>query len=115
MNQRRLLIGLFSAVLIAMLWVTGWASSVQPVWEWTGLKQSPNHAWTIATLCDAYFGFITFYVWVVYKERAAFKRGLLFIAIMLLGNMAMAVFMLKELRALKDDESMQQLWVSRNS
>lgn len=114
MNQRHWLIGLFSLVLIAMIWVTSWASSVQPVWEWTGLKESPNHAWTIATLCDAYFGFITFYVWVLYKEHAALKRALWFIAIMTLGNMAMAIFMLKELAMLKNSESLDQLWVRRN-
>jgi hypothetical protein len=114
MNQRHWLIGLFSLVLIAMIWVTSWASSVQPVWEWTGLKETPNHAWTIATLCDAYFGFITFYVWVLYKEQTALKRALWFIAIMTLGNMAMAIFMLKELAMLKNSESLDQLWARRN-
>lgn len=115
MNQRRWLICLFTGVLIAMLGVTGWASGVQPVWEWTGLKDAPNHAWTIATLCDAYFGFITFYVWVLYKEQALLRRMVWFIAIMTLGNMAMALYMLKELTALKKGEALQQLLVNRNN
>ena len=115
MNHRRWLIMLFSLVLISMIWVTGWASSVQPVWQWTGLKQSPNHAWTIATLCDAYFGFITFYVWVAYKEQTAVKRALWFVAIMSLGNMAMAIFMLKELVALNNGESLDRLLIKRDN
>ena len=47
----------FGAILTGMALVTGWASRVQPVWEWSGLTTPPNHAWTIATLCDAYCGF----------------------------------------------------------
>lgn len=115
MTVRRLLQYWFGFVLLAMLAVTGWASLVQPVWEWTGLKQQPNHAWTIATLFDAYFGFAVFYIWVLYKESAAVKRVLWFIAIMALGNMAMAVYMLKELRKLHWDDGMAQLLVRRNA
>ena len=114
MTVRRNLTLLFSLILLGMICVTSWASIVQPVWEWTGLKQQPNHAWTIATLFDAYFGFITFYVWVVYKEQRVLPRVLWFIAIMLLGNMAMAVYVLKELRKLHADDSMAQLLVRRN-
>ena len=43
--------------------------------------------WTIATLVDAYYGFITFYVWVLWKETRALPRVLWFVAIMALGNM----------------------------
>jgi hypothetical protein len=113
MSPRRLLIGLFVLILISMLVVTSWASWVQPVWQWTGLTQQPNHAWTIATLFDAYFGFITFYMWVLYKERRVSARFLWFIAIMLLGNMAMAIYMLKELRK-QDDDDLAQLLIRRN-
>ncbi len=111
---RRLLILLFTLILLSMLCVTGWASWVQPVWQWTGLKQAPNHAWTIATLFDAYFGFITFYMWVLFKERAGLSRALWFIAIMALGNMAMAIYVLKELRRIHPDDDMTQLLVRRN-
>ena len=114
MNDRRMLIYLFGGILIVMLGVTSWASSVQPVWQWTGLKQAPNHAWTIATLFDAYFGFITFYVWVIYKERKGVNRVLWFIGIMAFGNMAMSIFVLKELYKLNDEESLQQLLVRHN-
>lgn len=114
MNARHLLQSWFGFVLLAMLAVTSWASWVQPVWEWTGLKQQPNHAWTIATLFDAYFGFAAFYMWVLYKECSVVKRVVWFIAIMGLGNMAMAVYVLKELRHLHADDDMAQLLVRRN-
>jgi len=63
------------------------ASGRQPVLQWGGLTSGPDRYWTIATLMDAYFGFLTFYVWVFFKEVRALPRIAWFIAIMLLGNM----------------------------
>jgi hypothetical protein len=104
MYQRNLWL-LFIPILVSMIIVTSWASSVQPMWEWTGLRQSPNHAWTIATMFDTYFGFITFYTWIVYKESRWLARVLWFIAIMLLGNMAMSVYVMKELWKLRAEQA----------
>ena len=56
--------------------------------------------WFQATLFDAYFGFITFYVWVAYKERTVWSRILWFLLIMCLGNIAMATYMLIQLAVL---------------
>ena len=114
MNVRRSLQIWFAVVLLVMLAVTTWATLVQPVWQWTGLIEKPNHAWTIATLFDAYFGFAAFYIWVLFKERKAVPRILWFIAIMGLGNMAMAVYVLKELRHLHAEDGMAQLLVRRH-
>jgi hypothetical protein len=99
---------MFMLILAAMLAVTGWASLTQPVWEWGGLVRHPDHAWTIATLTDAYCGFLTFYAWVYYKERAPGRIGW-FIAIMLLGNMAMSLYVLRELARLRPDEPVGRL------
>mgnify|MGYP000269971571 CR=1 FL=1 len=57
---------LFAAILIEMLWVTIKAGRVENVFA-----VAPRfwaEPWWIATLWDAYCGFITFYVWVFYKE-----------------------------------------------
>jgi Protein of unknown function (DUF1475) len=109
-----LLLVSFGAILLGMALVTGWASQVQPVWQWGGLRVAPDRAWTIATLCDAYCGFLTFYVWVLYKERRSARRLAWFVAIMALGNMAMAAYVLKELWALRADESMAVLLTRTN-
>jgi hypothetical protein len=119
MNKRVLTVT-FALILLSMIIVTGWASTVQPMWEWTGLKDHPNHAWTIATMFDTYFAFITFYIWVVYKERRGLPRILWFIAIMALGNMAIAGYMLKELRkvrssSLSDQDAIRQLLITQNT
>jgi hypothetical protein len=104
----------FGAVLIGMLLVTGWASHVQPLWQWSGLSARPDRAWTIATLCDAYCGFVTFYVWVLYKESRGTRRLGWFLAIMALGNVAMATYVLKELWALRAEDTFAVLLTRHN-
>ena len=115
MSARTILRLLFGFVLLPMIGVTGWATSRQPVWAWGGLTQPPDNAWTIATLFDAYYGFITFYVWVVYKEPRWVPRVLWLIAILLLGNMAMSAYVLWQLRKLPADAPMATLLTARNA
>ena len=108
MSSRSALRLLFGLILIGMITVTTWASLSQPVWAWGGLVTPPNHAWTIATLADAYAGFLTFYAWVHYKERG-YSRPLWFVLIMLLGNMAMSIYVLRELARLGPDDPLSKL------
>ena len=86
---------LFLVVLASMLAVTGWASFQCPLFSVP--REVYTHPWFIATLFDAYWGFITFYVWVAYKQTTLLARIAWFIAIMLLGNIAMAAYCLSEL------------------
>jgi hypothetical protein len=104
---------LFSFILVSLAAYTSWASTQQAVWDWQGLVREPDRWWTIATLIDAYYGFLTFYVWVFYKEARAAGRIGWFVAIMLLGNMAMAAYVLRELARLRDDEPLQALLLRR--
>ena len=61
--------------------------------------------WACATLFDAYFGFITFFVWVCFKERRAWNRLVWFLLIMALGNIAMSGYVLLQLFRLQPDEA----------
>lgn len=114
MHSRAALRIVFGTILVSMIAVTAWASLRQPVWEWGGLTQSPDNGWTIATLFDAYFGFITFYVWLAYKERRTGPRTGWLIAILLLGNMAMSAYVLLQLRKLPADQPMSTLLTARH-
>ncbi len=96
--MRLLLTLLFTTILTAMLALTVFASMERSILE-AGRDLLPDR-WYQATLCDAYFGFITFYVWVAYKERAVWSRLVWFGLIMLLGNIAMASYMLIQLARL---------------
>jgi hypothetical protein len=82
----------FSGVVITMLSVTGWASAQGALWKVP--HEVVAHPWFIATLFDCYFGFLTFYVWLAYKERSMVARILWLVAILLLGNIAMASYVL---------------------
>ena len=108
MSLRKALILLFGTILTFIVGVNIWASTQQPVWQWGGLVTAPDNAWTIATMADAYCGFLTFYAWVYYKERPL-SRGLWFILIMLLGNIAMAGYLLLALARVPDDAPISAL------
>jgi len=97
-----------------MVIYTSWASTQQAVYQWGGLTTGPDRYWTLATLLDAYFGFITFYVWVYYKELRTLPKVLWFIAIMLLGNMAMAAYVLLQLLRLPSDSDTATILSTRN-
>jgi hypothetical protein len=86
-----------------MLGVTVWASLHTPLSE---LPRSVwGHPWFIAAMADAYWGFLTFYLWVAWKEPTAAARLLWLVAILALGNLAMATYCLRELFRIPADGS----------
>ena len=96
--MKKSLLVLFTALLLAMMTVTFWASLDRSVLQARrGLWLDP---WFVATLVDAYIGFVIFYVWVAYKEKTAFSRILWFFLILGLGNMAAAFYVLLQMRKL---------------
>lgn len=97
---------LFSVILVVMLAVTGWASLQESIT--TGGVKVLEIPWGVATLADAYCGFITFYAWVFYKE-SWLGRLLWFPAIMALGNIAMAIYVLWKLTTLPKGAGPEQL------
>ncbi|MCX6852766.1 MAG: DUF1475 family protein [Verrucomicrobia bacterium] len=82
----------FVVVLVSMFGVTNWASQQCALWAIPG--SVGGHPWFIATLFDTYWAFLTFYCWVAYKERSWIGRIGWLLGILLLGNIAMAVYML---------------------
>ncbi len=86
---------LFSAIFVAMLTVTIQTSMRMPIWE--AFATFGDNPWAVATLWDAYLGFLTFYVWVFWREQRLLPRLVWFILIMTLGNMAMSLYVLIQL------------------
>src|SRR5688572_1714264 len=97
----------FLFVLVAMLAVTSWASNIIALWKIPG--QVIGHPWFTATLFDTYFAFLTFWLWVAYKERSGTARIAWLLGILLLGNIAMAIYMLIQLFRLPCDAKLEQL------
>jgi hypothetical protein len=102
----------FVVVLVSMLAVTTWASLHTPLFSIP--REVYTHPWFIATLVDAYWAFLAFYVWVAWKEQSLAARVLWFVAIVLLGNIAMALYMLRELFALAAGEPLGVVFSRRN-
>ncbi|MFN4260097.1 MAG: DUF1475 family protein [Gemmataceae bacterium] len=104
--MKTILLMLFVLILLTMITVTVWASLDRSLFEAGYLFAEP---WFVATFCDAYCGFLTFYVWVAYKEQSQLSRMVWFLAIMGLGNIAMAIYMLVQLLKFRDGDSWEQL------
>ncbi len=103
----------FILVLGSMLFVTSWASKQVPLWEipyetWT-------YPWFLATLADAYWGFLTFYCWIAYKEVSWISRIAWLVAVLLLGNIAMAVYALIQLFKVPLNARMEDVLLRRKA
>jgi len=95
---------LFAGIFLYMVGMTTWVSlhkSILASGDEFSWARSP---WSVATLFDAYFGFITFYAWVFYKERSVVARIAWFLAIMGLGNIAMSSYVLLQLFRLRSEQ-----------
>ncbi len=103
----------FAAILAGMLFMTVRASFETPLWQLPNALTSDP--WFQATLVDAYFGFLAFFVWVAYKERSAAARGGWLVAILLLGNIAMAGYALRELFRVPADASITDVLIRREA
>ena len=104
---------LFAVVLASMLWVTSWAGFQCPLFAVP--REVYTHPWFIATLFDAYWGFITFYVWICFKQSSWLARAVWFCAIMLLGNIAMSAYCLRELFAVPANGRLADLLTVRGT
>jgi hypothetical protein len=105
MNLRRLLTGYFILVLIAMTWVS-WHACVAPstsnlaAYTGRGLNVIEGYVtvcrepWGLATMFDAYFGFLSFWLYIAWRENSWISRIAWLVALLLLGNFAIAGYAL---------------------
>lgn len=95
-----------------MIAVTTWASLEKSVV--LGFQLVSAERWGIATLFDAYFGFLFFYLWVHYRENSGLARASWLVAILLFGNIAMAIYLLNAIRQLPENAGMAALLAKRS-
>ncbi|MDB6126944.1 MAG: hypothetical protein JWM35_840 [Verrucomicrobia bacterium] len=105
--------GLFIVVIASMLWVTSWASMQCPLFAIP--REVYGHPWFIATMFDAYWGFITFFVWVCYRQVSWVARIAWFVAIILFGNIAMASYCLDALFRVRKDAKLSEVLVTKST
>jgi len=96
----------FGFIFIFMIVATVRTSQQVPIWQ----ASFTGNPWAWATLYDAYFGFVTFFCWVAWRERSLGAKVVWFVLIMLLGNIAMSLYVLLQLFALHADEPVGTLF-----
>ena len=98
---------LFATIFVWMIAVTIRTGLTISLWDaWDSFGDNP---WATATLYDAYFAFITFWVWVAYRETAMGARILWLILILCLGSIAMSFYVLVRLFRLKPEQSAEAI------
>jgi hypothetical protein len=108
--MRAFLIALFAVIFVVMIAVTLWAAGNSNLLDPAVRAAYNAQPWAIATLFDAYCGFITFFVWVCFRERGAGVKILWLVLILLLGNIAMSLYVLLQLFRLKPGDSLKSLF-----
>ena len=99
----------FAAIFLWMVGMTTYVSLHKPLWQAGSEFSWVSSPWAVATLFDAYFGFLTFFVWVYFKEGSLAAKVIWFLLIMELGNIAMSGYVLIQLFRLKSQERLSNL------
>jgi hypothetical protein len=128
MKTRNALIAYFILVLAAMTWVSWYACTAPTI---TSLPQYAaitgkaglnvvdgyitvcSEPWGLATMFDAYFGFLAFWLYVAWRERSGLSRVLWLVALMALGNFAIAAYALACLFKATADASLETIFFTR--
>jgi len=98
---------LFAGIFLTMVIVTTYASLGESILKIPAAVTSDR--WFQATLFDAYFGFLTFFVWVAYKEACVGRSAVWFVLIMILGNLGMSAYMLIQLFKVSPKASLREV------
>ncbi len=101
------------ALIGVSIWATGYIGVVPAIRLLIEQPAAGINAWFIATLFDAYFGFLWFWLWIAYKETGVFARLGWLVALLLAGNIGMAVYMLIQLYKLPPNAKPKDLLLRR--
>jgi hypothetical protein len=74
-----------------------------------------SEPWGLATMFDAYFGFMAFWLYVAWRENSNVARLSWFVALMLLGNFAIAGYALICLLNARGETDLGKIFFTRKS
>lgn len=111
-------VGLFAVAALAALigvsiWATGHVSIVPAIDDLIAQPARQFNPWFIATLTDAYFAFLWFWLWIAYKETSNISRIVWLLLVLALGNMAMAAYALITLAKLPANATIEDFLLRR--
>lgn len=124
MSPRRLIAAYSVLVLAAMTWVSWYACTTPSVTSLPayagkslnvlgGYVTVCSEPWGLATMFDAYFGFLAFWLYVAWRERTLAARLGWLVALLLLGNFAIAAYALLCLRAAPGETDPARIFFTR--
>jgi hypothetical protein len=94
-------------VILVMVTATSWASFETNVFE--GFRDLFRFRWGVATLGDTYFGFLTVYLWIAYKESTWTSRLLWLVLVLCFGTIATSSYLLFQISKLKSGDGVEHL------
>lgn len=130
MTSRRAIALYFILVLAAMTWVSWYASTTPtitslPQYAAIAGKEGINvldgfvtvcsEPWGLATMFDAYFGFMAFWLYTAWRARTVAARIGWLVALLLLGNFAIAAYVLLCLRQSGDETDLGKVFFTRQA
>lgn len=101
----------FVAVLVALTAMTVAAALDRDVL--TAAVELAADPWGLATLADAYFGFVAVWLWIAWREPGPGRRLGWLAAVLLLGNLAIATYFLLALARARRDDPLGSLFGAR--
>jgi hypothetical protein len=99
---------LFGSIFVFML-ITTIRTSLQ-VSLGSALHSLAANPWAMATRYDAYFGFLTFFCWLAWRERSLGTKVAGFVLILAGGHIAMSLHVLLQLFGLRPDQPASALY-----
>jgi hypothetical protein len=109
----KLLRGYAVMVFLTMLALIVWASLQENVVA--AFLRMLRDPWSVATLADCGFGFFAFWLWLLWKERSMPRAIPWLLAIMGLGNLAIAAYLLLAAARLESGEGIDALVSKRRA
>ena len=103
----------FAALAAVSVWATGHVGVMPAIRELAAQPGAGINPWFVATLFDAGFGFLWFWLWLAYKETSWLVRIVWLLLILLGGNMVMASYVLIQLWRLPAGATAQDLLLRR--
>lgn len=109
MTSKRPLQVLFTLVFALLLAGTVRASLDRNLGD--ALRDLGPDPWFQVTLLDTYFGFLTVWLWIAWREPGIARKLIWAVLIAGLGNFAIAGYVLKRLAGLEEGEGVRELLV----
>jgi len=95
-------------ITVSMIGVILWAQGQVPIFD----SPIPKLPWGIVSLVDLYAGFILFSIWIFYKEPM--NKSIVWVFfVMILGNLATALYVLYSFRTSEGD--INKFFLGKNS